>query len=103
MRLYEKMFVLHGKYNVSLAGEVRIKNEVPFGMFFYPTCCVIRPCAQYLPEVWKRAREAERSLCKKPIFSAFLKNRVFDGGCLNFFGSSHNGWLLPEFFSDFYI
>jgi hypothetical protein len=44
----------------------------------------------------------ERSLCKKPIFAAFPKIRFFTESIEIFFKSSHYGWLLPEFFSDFY-
>ena len=45
----------------------------------------------------------ERSLSRKLIFVAFPKIHFFTGGNQIFFGSSHNGWLLPEFFSEFYI
>jgi len=45
----------------------------------------------------------ERSLSRKLIFVAFPKIHFFTGDNQIFFGSSHNGWLLPEFFSDFYI
>jgi hypothetical protein len=45
----------------------------------------------------------ERSLSRKLIFVVFPKIHFFTGDNQIFFGSSHNGWLLPEFFSDFYI
>jgi hypothetical protein len=43
----------------------------------------------------------ERSLSRKLIFVAFPKIHFFTGDNQIFFGSSHNGRLLPEFFSDF--
>jgi hypothetical protein len=45
----------------------------------------------------------ERSLSRELIFVAFPKINFFTGDNQIFFGSSHNGRLLPEFFSDFYI
>jgi hypothetical protein len=45
----------------------------------------------------------ERSLSRKLIFVAFQKIYFFTGDNQIFLKSSHNGWLLPEFFSDFYI
>jgi hypothetical protein len=61
---------------------------------------------QYLPEVWKRARRAaqRRKAYVKSRFSPRSQKIGFlTEGVEIFFGSSHNGWLLPEFFSDFYI
>jgi hypothetical protein len=59
---------------------------------------------QYLPEVWKRARGERREAYVKSRFSPRSQKIGFlTEGVEIFFGSSHNSWLLPEFFSDFYI
>jgi hypothetical protein len=59
-------------------------------------------CFQIFTVPTRSLETRERSLCKKPIFAAFPKIRFFTESIEIFFESSHNGWLLPEFFSDFY-
>jgi hypothetical protein len=50
------------------------------------------------------AREERREAYVKSRFSPrSQKNGFLTEGVEIFFGSSHNSWLLPEFFSDFYI
>jgi hypothetical protein len=73
----------------------------------YPTCQLapLSPNADIysIYQKFGNAREKRREAYVKSQFSPRSQKIGFNTeGIEIFFGSSHNGWLLPEFFSDFY-
>ncbi len=71
------------------------------------SCRYLRNVKQQIYSTYQKfgnAREKRREAYVKSRFSPrSQKIGYLTEGVEIFFGSSHNGWLLPEFFSDFYI